>query len=106
MGTGLLTDCTGLSLVGRRGFKGLYIERGEHLAGHLCILSTTRGNKGILSLSWLICVLVCLLGCLCVCMKERALCVREKVNVRAVCACKSVWICACHITTDGVLSNI
>lgn len=39
------------------------------------------------------------------CMKERELCVREKVNVRVVCACKSVWICACHNTTNCVLSN-
>lgn len=78
MGTGLLTDCAGLSLVVRVGFKGLYTARWERSAGHFCILSIMRGNKGILSLSRLICVLVCLervLVCergveLCVCVRR------------------------------------
>lgn len=66
MGAGLLTDCTGLSLAVRAGFKGLYTERWELFVGHFCILSIMRGNKRILSLLRLICVLVCLHWCLCV----------------------------------------
>lgn len=87
MGTGLLTDCTGLSLVVRVGFKGLYTERWEHSAGHFCILSIMRANKGILSLSWLICVLVCLERVL-VCERgvELCMCARRK-SVHSVCMC-------------------
>lgn len=77
MGTGLLTDCTGLSLVVRVGFKGLYTEGREHSAGHFCILSIMRGNKGILSLSWLVCAPVCLEGCMCVREGSHAVCVRR-----------------------------
>lgn len=74
MGAGLLTDCTGLSLAVRAGFKGLYTERWELFVGHFCILSIMRGNKRILSLSWLICVLVCLHWCLCVTKGENLMC--------------------------------
>lgn len=75
MGAGLLTDCTGLSLAVRAGFKGLYTESWELFMGHFCILSIMRGNKGILSLSWLICVLVCLQWRLCVTKGESLMCV-------------------------------
>lgn len=74
MGAGLLTDCTGLSLAVRAGFKGLYTERWELFVGHFCILSIMRGNKRILSLSWLICVLVCLHWCLCATKGENLMC--------------------------------
>lgn len=79
MGAGLLTDCTGLSLAARAGFKGLYTESWELFVGHFCILSIMRGNKGILSLSWLICVLVCLQWCLCVTKGENLMCVGQSV---------------------------
>lgn len=51
----------------------VYIQTGEHLVSHFCTPSTTRGNKGILSLQWLICVLVCLLGSLCMCESKSSL---------------------------------
>lgn len=58
MGTGLLTDCTGLSLAVRVGFKGLYRE-GEGSARccratPACILSIMRVIKGFQAPSGLI----------------------------------------------------
>lgn len=59
MGAGLLTDCAGLSLAVRVGFKGLYRGGGGRrwLLGHSCILSIMRVIKGFRAPSGLIWVL-------------------------------------------------